>query len=153
MMIDRARDLAALVSMRVDEAKLGWPFAETTADKAIKNAVKVLKACGADFLKKVETARFDEPRSRAFARTLEREIIEVVASVARATSEVFSVAENRVMRGPLFRLVESSSAMREALEKKETEDGADALEPDSTHQTFRLANLHALGRDLEGKPS
>ena len=153
MMIDRARDLAALVSTRVDEAKLGWSLAEATRDTGIKNAVKALTASGAVFLKKAETAKFDEPRSRAFVRALEKEISEVVASVARATSEVFSVAENRVMRGPLFRIVESSTAMREALEKKDTEDGADALEPDRTHQTFRLANLHALARDLEGKPS
>jgi hypothetical protein len=53
----------------------------------------------------------------------------------------------------LFRVVESSTALREALRNHDTEDGADALEPDSTDQTFRLSNLHALARDLEGKPS
>jgi hypothetical protein len=153
MMIDRARDLAALVSARVDEAKFGWPLAEATEDREIKNAVAALKASGALFLKKADAAKLDESKSRAFARALEKDIVEVVQSVARATPEVFSVAENRVMRGPLFRIVESSVAMREAFENKETEDGADALEPDSTHQTFRLANLHALARDLEGKSS
>lgn len=149
MLLDRARDLAALVSTRVDEAKLGWPLAEVTDDKDIKGAVAALQSTGAHFLKHAETAKFDEARSRLFARALDKDVTDVVADVARATSEVFSVAESRVMRGPLFRIVESSAATRQALE--DAEDGADAREPDSTHQTFRLANLHALVRDLEGK--
>jgi hypothetical protein len=151
MLLDRARDLAALVSTRVDATKLGWPLAEATGDKEIKAAVAALNVVGAKFLQHAESAKFDEARSRGFARALEKDVEDVVAYVARATSEVFSVAENRVMRGALFRIVESSAAMRQALE--EAEDGADAREPDSTHQTFRLANLHALARDLEGKTS
>ncbi|HET9621324.1 MAG TPA: hypothetical protein VFP84_08165 [Kofleriaceae bacterium] len=149
MLLDRARDLATLVSTRVDEAQLGWPLAEVPGDMEIKGVVAALKTIGAQFLKCAETAKFDEAKSRVFARALEKDVEDVVAYVARATSEVFSVAEDRVMRGPLFRIVESSAAMRQALE--EAEDGADAREPDSTHQTFRLANLHALARDLEGK--
>jgi hypothetical protein len=42
MMIDRARDLTALVSTRVDEAKLGWPLVEATGDRGAcrgKNSV------------------------------------------------------------------------------------------------------------------
>jgi hypothetical protein len=151
MLLDRARDLAALVSTRVDEAQRGWPLAEVTVDEEIEVAVAALKVAGAKFLLDAEPARFDEARSRGFARALEKDVEEVVTCVARAASEVFSVAEDRVMPGPLFRVVESSAAMRQALE--EAEDGADAREPDSTHQTFRLANLHALARDLEGKPS
>jgi len=149
MMIDRSRDVAAIVSRRVDESKVGWPIAEVIGDKEIKTGVAALKSSAAVFLEKAETAKFDESSSRLFARALDKPVGDVVQTVARATSEVFSVADNRIMRGPLFRPVESSSAMREAIEANE--DGADAAEPDSTHQTFRLANLHALTRDLEGK--
>jgi hypothetical protein len=151
MLLDRARDLAALVSTRVHATKHGWPLAEATGDKEIKAAVAAMKVVGAKFLQHAASAKFDEARSRGFARALENDVEDVAAYVARATSEVFSVAENHVMRGPLFRIVESSAAMRQALE--EAEDGVDAREPDSTHQTFRLANLHALARDLEGKTS
>lgn len=152
-MIDRTRDLAALVSRRVDESKTGWPLPEAPGDLEIKSAVAALRSAGATFLKNADSAHFVESRSRVFARALETAISDVVQTVARATSEVFSVADDRVMRGPLFRIVESSAAMREAIHSNATDEGADALEPDGTHQTFRLANLHALVRDLEGKTS
>jgi hypothetical protein len=147
-MLDRARDVAALISERVHESKQGWPVAETAGDQDIKAAVGHLKESGKDFLRDADAAKFAEPKSRAFAQALAGNIVPVVTHVARATKEVFSVAEQRVMQGPLFRVVETTDAMRAALE---SEDGADALEPDSTGRTFRLANLHSLARDMEGK--
>jgi hypothetical protein len=152
-MLDRARDLVALVSERVGETKLGWPLAEASGDKGVKHAVARLKDAGAEFVKLADTPQFIEPKSRAFVRALDQEPPKVVASVAGATFEVFSVAEHRVMRGALFRVIESSDALRRALEQEANEADADAVEPDETNQTFRLANLHALARDLEGKTS
>lgn len=151
MMIDRSRDLAAVMSTRVEEATHGWPLAEAKTDKAIKSAAAALKASAAVFLHHADIAKFDEPRSRAYAHAVAKDVLDIVTKVARETAEVFIVAESRIMRGPLFRIVESSAAKREALEQKDDEDGADTIEPDGTHQTFRLANLHALARDLRGK--
>ncbi len=148
VMIDRARDLAAVVSRRVDEAKLGWPLAAASADKDVKQAVAATRAAGASYRDKAAVAKFDDGRARAFARVLDLDVAAVVTAVARAAPEVLAVADGRMLPGPLFRLVESSEAMRMV----ELEEGADTLEPDGTEQTFRLANLHALARDLEGKP-
>lgn len=148
---DRARDLAALVSDRVNETGKGWPLASSTRDQDIVRAVSALQSAGSTFAGRAETAKLEEPASRAFVRRLEAPVPEVVAAVARATDEVFSVADDRVMRGALFRVVESSDSMRELTRNRQTDDGADALEPEGTNQTFRLANLHALARDIEGK--
>lgn len=153
LMLDRARDLAAAISERVDQSQRGWAITDSVKDGAIANLVAALRKAGSEFLATSEPAKFAESRSTTFASGLAREVAQVVATVARATSEVFSVADDRIHRGPLFRVVESSTALREALRNQETEDGADTLEPDSTDQTFRLSNLHALARDLEGKPS
>lgn len=147
-MLDRARDVAALISQRVDASKLGWPVGEATSDQDLKGAISSLKESGKDFLKNAEIANFTESKSGAFAQALAGNIVAVVTHVARATKEVFIVAEQRVMRGPLFRVVQTTEEMRVALD---SEDGADALEPDSAGRTFRLANLHSLSRDLEGK--
>jgi hypothetical protein len=142
-----ARDLAAALSTRVDESQHGCAIADAGNDGEIKSLVAALKNAGAEFLATSAPAKFAESRSTAFAGALSRDIADVVANVARNASEVFSVADDRIQRGPLFRVVESSAALREALENQE--DGADALEPDSTEQTFRLSNLHALPLEFD----
>lgn len=153
LMLDRARDLAAAISERVDQTQRGWAIAESAKDGSMKHLVAALRKAGGEFLAKSAPAEFAEPRSMRFATGLTRDVEQVVAAIARTTSEVFSVADDRIQRGPLFRVVESSSALRDSVRNQELEDGADSLEPDSTDQTFRLANLHALARDLDGKPS
>jgi hypothetical protein len=151
VMIDRARDVAALVSERVAEERAGWPTDDAAKDRNVQRSLAALQKAATRYLAQADIARFDEARSRAFARALTASsgASNAAELVARAAPEVFSVADNCVRRGPLFRIVQSSAAMREAV--RDAEEGADALEPDGTNQTFRLSNLHAVARDLEGK--
>jgi hypothetical protein len=149
-MMDRARDLASVLSARVEDTRMGLAVTEIPKDKQLQQAANGLQDAASSFRERASAAKFTEARSRGFALALEgAAIAEVVQAVARAASQIFSVADDRVMRGPLFRRVESSEAIRDV----EPEDGADAIEPDRTSQTFRLANLHALVRDLAGGPS
>jgi len=63
--------------------------------------------------------------------------------VVQRADEVLGIADNSVMRGPLFRVVNGAD------EANDLEDGAASIEPDRTGRTFRIANLHALLRDVD----
>jgi hypothetical protein len=144
-MIDRARDLASVLSGRVQETRIGLALAAMSHDRQLQKAATALQEAASNYRKRANTAKFNEAKSHTFARALDGlAVAAVVTVVSRATPQIFSVADDRVMQGPLFRIVESSEGIRDV----ETEDGADAIEPDRTSQTFRLANLHALVRDL-----
>ena len=55
---------------------------------------------------------------------------------------MLALSDGAVVRGPLFRVIDGTDAAAGI------EDGAASLEPDRTGRTFRIANLHALLRDI-----
>jgi len=152
-MIDRARDLAAALSIRVQETSTGLPRSSFGKDVELKRTAAALQSAAKNFRNKAEIAKFSEPKTQTFVHALvSADVSGTVSLVAKSTPEVFSIADDRVMQGTLFRLVENSSSMQD-LEAEAARDGdaAESIEPDRTNQTFRLANLHALVRDLEPK--
>jgi len=152
-MIDRARDLAAVLSLKVQETRAGLPRSAIGRDAEFKRTAAALQTAAKSFRSKAEVAKFSEPKSNAFVHALESaDVVATASLVAKSTPEVFSIADDRVMRGPLFRLVENSESMQDLEAEAAREgDAAESIEPDRTNQTFRLANLHALVRDLEPK--
>jgi hypothetical protein len=149
-MIDRARDVASVLSTKVREARAGLSCDKAGRDPLVRQGVSALQDAARTYGAQSDVAKFSEAKSRAFVRALAgANAAAVVSLVARSTPEIFSLADDRVMRGALFRLVENSSSMQE-LERGAAHDAeeAEAIEPDRTKQTFRLANLHSLIRDL-----
>jgi hypothetical protein len=57
--------------------------------------------------------------------------------------EVLALADGSVIRGALFRVVDTTD------ETRDLEDGAASIEPDRTGRTFRIANFHSLLRDVD----
>jgi len=152
-MIDRARDLASVLSDKVRETRVGLPLVDAGRDSKIREAASALQEEAKKYGKQADIAKFNESKSRAFARGLDgADIVAVVSLIAKSTPQIFSLADDRVMRGALFRVVESSESLQ-VIEAESARDGdaAEAIEPDRTNQTFRLANLHALVRDLDPK--
>ena len=152
-MIDRARDLAAVLSSKVQETRAGLLRPAAARDSDLKRTAAALQTAAKSFRDKAEVAKFSESKTRTFVHVLDgADVVATVSLVAKSAPEVFSIADDRVMRGPLFRLVENSASMQD-LEAEAARDGdaAESIEPDRTNQTFRLANLHALVRDLEPK--
>lgn len=156
VMLDRARDLASLLSTKVEETRAGFGLRDSGRDPQLKQAAASLQEAAKNYREKADTAAFSEARSRAFVRALDGAgaVASVVEVVARSAPQIFSVADDRVMRGSLFRIVETSASMQDIeAEAARESDGAEAIEPDRTNQTFRLANLHALIRDLAQRPA
>jgi hypothetical protein len=142
--LDRARDAVASLTSKVEPAHGGVKLTTLVGDSSIKRALQELRAATKNFVENARTAGVNEPTSSAFAADLQaaddRDAISLM--VVRA-GEVLGLADGSVVRGALFRVVDSAD------EPNDLEDGAASIEPDRTGRTFRIANLHSLLRDVD----
>lgn len=142
--LDRARDSVATLTHAVEPGRGGVKLATLANDSALKVAIKDLRAAAKSYVEKANTAKADEPTSRAFADAVAvADDCEAIRLLVRRAGEVLGLADGSVVRGPLFRVVDATD------EARDLEDGAASLEPDRTGRTFRIANLHALLRDVD----
>jgi hypothetical protein len=142
--LDRARDAVASLTRAVEPARGGVQLTTLAADSNIKRAFKDLRSATKNYLEKAHTADVNEPTSRAFADTVAAaDDGEAIRLMIRRAGDVLGLADGSVVRGALFRVVDGTD------EASDLEDGAASIEPDRTGRTFRIANLHALLRDVD----
>lgn len=143
--LDRCRDALAALSCAVEPARSGMPIETLAVDKEIRRAVKDLRAASRGFMERADRAGVREPTSRDFANGLSAaDDAGAIRLVVRRAGAVLQRVDGAVVRGPLFRVLDDAEAT------DELEDGAASIEPDRTGRTFRIANLHALLRDIHG---
>ena len=142
--LDRARDAIASLTCKVEPARGGVKLATLTTDPGINRAFKDLRSATKNYVDKANTAAVNEPTSRAFADAMAAaDDGEAIRLMVRRAGEVLGLADGSVIRGALFRAVDATD------EDGDLEDGAASIEPDRTGRTFRIANFHALLRDVE----
>jgi hypothetical protein len=139
--LDRARDATAEVTRAVEPGRGGVPVATLGRDAAVRKALVALNAAAKNFSSKADTAGVTEPTSRAFADALlaANDEMQFIRFLVGRVGEVLSLSDGFVIRGALFRRIESLDSL---------EEGAASIEPDRTGRTFRIANLHSLLRDV-----
>ncbi|WP_146210007.1 hypothetical protein [Vitiosangium sp. GDMCC 1.1324] len=142
--LDRARDAVASLTRAVEPGRGGVKLATLVTDSGIKRAFKDLRSATKSYVEKANTASVNEPTSRTFAdAVVAADDSEAIRLMVRRAGEVLGLADGSVIRGPLFRVVDATD------EASDLEDGAASIEPDRTGRTFRIANLHALLRDVD----
>jgi hypothetical protein len=143
-MLDRARDAVASLTHAVEPGRGGVKLATLATDSGLKRSFKDLRSAAKNYVEKANTAKVDEPTSRAFAdEVVVADDSEALRLLVRRADKVLGLADGSVVRGPLFRVVDASN------EAGDLEDGAASIEPDRTGRTFRIANFHSLLRDLD----
>jgi len=141
--LDRARDVVAQLTSVVEPGRGGVKLATLVTDSDLKRSFKDLRSAAKSYMEKANTAKVNEPTSRAFADAVAvANDSEAIRLLVRRAGEVLGLADGSVVRGPLFRVVDASA------ETGDLEDGAASIEPDRTGRTFRIANLHSLLRDV-----
>lgn len=147
--LDRARDAIANLTRTVAPGRGGVPLATLAKDSALRKPLKDLRAASKNYVAKAEMVDVKEATSRAFSDTVvAADDAEAIRLLVRRAGEVLGLADGSVVRGPLFRVVDSTE------ETSNLEDGAESIEPDQvararTGRTFRIANLHELLRDVD----
>jgi hypothetical protein len=142
--LDRARDAVASLTRAVEPGRGGVKLATLVTDSGLKRSFKDLRSAAKSYVEKANTAKVDEPTSRAFAdAVVVADDSEALRLLVRRAGDVLGVADGSVVRGPLFRVVDASN------EAGDLEDGAASIEPDRTGRTFRIANLHSLLGDVD----
>jgi hypothetical protein len=143
--LDRARDvIAVLTSDQIGIGRRPEKLAHLAADTNIERTLDNLRQASASFVDKAEVAGVNEPDSRNFADAVTAaDDVEVIRIVVHRVGEVLGLADDSVARGAQFRVVNGSD------ESGGIEDGVAKIEPDRTGRTFRIANLHALLRDVD----
>lgn len=142
--LDRARDAVASLTRAVEPGRGGVKLATLTNDSALARTIKDLRAAVENYLEKANTAKVNEATSRAFAHSVvAADDAEAIRLLVRRSGEVLGLAADSVVRGPLFRVVDTTD------EASDFEDGAASIEPDRTGRSFRIANLHSLLRDVD----
>lgn len=144
--LDRARDAVANLTRAVEPGRGGVKLAILTSDSAVRKSMRDLRAIAKNYVEKANVAGVGEPTSRSFADAVSAadDPAAIRLLVGRA-GEVLGLADGSVVRGPLFRVVDATD------ETSDLEDGAESIEPDRTGRTFRIANLHSLLRDIDGR--
>lgn len=141
--LDRARDAVASLTRAVEPARAGVKVSTLVADSGIKRALKDLRSATKSYVERANAAGVNEPTSRAFADAVAAaDDAETIRLVVQRAGEVLGLADSSVVRGALFRVVDCAD------EASDLEDGAASIEPDRTGRTFRIANLHALLREV-----
>ncbi len=142
--LDRARAAVASLTSAVEPARGGVKLATLATDPHIKRAFKNLRSATKNYLDKANAGGVNEPTSRAFADAVAAtdDGTAIRLMVDRA-GEVLALADGSVIRGALFRVVDTTD------ETRDLEDGAASIEPDRTGRTFRIANFHSLLRDVD----
>jgi hypothetical protein len=142
--LDRARDAVAHLTRAVEPARGGVKLVTLATDSALRKSIKNLRWVSDNYLNQANTAGVKEVTSRSFADAIVvADDSEAIRLLVRRADEVLWLADGSVVRGPLFRIVDSSD------ETRDLEDGAESIEPDRTGRTFRIANLHSLLRDVD----
>jgi hypothetical protein len=141
--LDRARDAVANLTRAVEPGRGGVKLATVVTAPGLKRAVKDLRSAVMNYTEKANTAKVNEPTSRAFSDALAAaDDSQAIRMLVHRAGELLGLADSSVVRGPLFRVVDASD------EARDLEDGAASIEPDRTGRTFRIANLHSLLRDV-----
>lgn len=144
--LDRARDVVASLTCAVESARGGVKVSTLVVDSGIKRALKDLRSATKSYVERANVAGVNEPTSRAFADAVAAaDDAEMIRLVVQHAGEILGLADSSVVRGALFRVVDG------AAEASDLEDGAASIEPDRTGRTFRIANLHALLRDVASR--
>jgi hypothetical protein len=142
--LDRARDAVASLTGAVEPARGGVTLNNLVADSLLRRTFKDLRLATKNYKEKANTAGVNEPTSHAFAdRIAAAGDAEVIRLLVTRAGELLGFADGCVVRGPLFRVVETTD------ETSDLEDGATTMEPDRTGRTFRIANFHSLLRDVD----
>ena len=142
--LDRARDAVASLTCAVETARGGVKVSTLVADSGIKRALKDLRSATESYVERSKLAGVNEPASRAFADAVAAaDDAKTIKLVVQRAGEVLGLADGSVVRGALFRVVDGAD------EASDLEDGAASIEPDRTGRTFRIANFHALLRDVD----
>jgi hypothetical protein len=142
--LDRARAAVASLTHKVEPARGGVQIATLSTDPDVRHAFNDLRSAADNYVNKANTARVNEPTSRAFAGTIAAaDDGEAIRLMVRRAGEVLALADGSVIRGALFRVVDAAD------EDRDLEDGAASIEPDRTGRTFRIANFHSLLRDVD----
>jgi hypothetical protein len=140
--LDRARGVVAKLTRAIEPERGGVQLAKLAHAPALKRAMKDLRAIAVGYAQKADAANVAEPASRAFADAVaaanDCDAIKLVVSRA---GEVLGLADGSVVRGALFRVIDATHDVADP------EEGS--AEPDWTGRTFRIANLHALMRDVD----
>jgi hypothetical protein len=152
-MLDRARDAVASLTRVVEPARGGVRLAKLANEFALKKSIKHqnpiddLRAASTNFVEKSKIAAVTETTSRAFANeVLAGDDPEVIRILVRRSGRVLGLADDAVVRGALFE--KAARVFKDARVKSTLVDGAASIEPDHTGRTFRIANFHALIRDV-----
>lgn len=145
-MLDRARDVAAAITVAVEPARGGVPLATLERDSSVRRSLDFLLVAAKSFLKRADISGIAEWSSLAFADAiLKAQTGEVVIRlVVSRIDQILGLSDKSVIRGALFRVI----GVPEFPEN--IEEGAASIEPDPTGRTFRIANLHSLLRDSKG---
>jgi hypothetical protein len=142
--LDRARDAVAKLTAEVEPARGGVRLATLTGDQDITRVFENLRSATKNYVDKATTAGVNEPTSRDFAKLVAAaDDGEAIRLMVRCTGQVLGLADDSVVRGALFRVVDATD------EDGGLEDGAASIEPDRTGRTFRIANFHSLLRDVD----
>jgi hypothetical protein len=147
--LDRARDATAELTGLVEPGRGGVPIRQLARETKLQEALNSLRAAAENFKLKVANANVSEPSSTIFADTVAKAqgYADAIKFLVGRMADVLGLADEVVTRGPSFRVVDASEPL------EEIEDGASIIEPDTkarirTGRTFRIANLHALMRDV-----
>ena len=150
-MLDRARDAVASLTRAVELGRGGVKLSTLATDSALKPSFNDLRSAAKRYLEKANTASVNEPTSRAFADVVAApDDSDAIKELVCRAGEVLGLADDSVLRGPLFRVVDATETLDD-----------DEQEPDlrsatkrpigslSTSRTFRIANFHSLLRDVD----
>lgn len=142
--IDRARDAVANLTRAVEPGRGGVKLSALASDATFKKSLKDLRVASKNYIDKASKAGVKEVTSRLFAdAVIAADDTETIRILVRRAGEVLGVADGSVIRGSLFRVVDGTK------EVGDIEEGTESIEPDRTGRTFRIANLHALLRDVD----
>lgn len=142
--LDRTRDAVAELTRVVEPARGGELLATVARDAALRRALGALRRAGKSFVEKATAAGVTESSSRAFADAIVgADDQQAIRLLVGSVGEVLGLADGSVIRGALFRVIDTTD------DGRDLEDGAESIEPDRTGRTFRIANLHSLLRDVD----
>ena len=143
-MLDWARNAVSELTRLVEPCRHGVSTKSLARDPQLRGALVSLRDAAADFSTKAKAVGQCEPTSTSFESGIRRQEDDegAIRFLVRKAEKVLSLPDGLVMQGPLFRRIENSGMY------DGTEDSASSIEPDRTGKTFRIANLHALLRDL-----
>lgn len=138
-MLDRLREAVSCLTHAIQPARGGVEIAWLVKDARLKRALRDVQLATNGYVKKAMSAEITETTSHAFAaRLLAAEEPEAVRLIVQRGGELLCLADDKVFRGALFRVVSMVD------DEPDPDSGATSIEPDRTGRTFRIANLHEL---------